>query len=90
MFPFPVPVPSPFDLIARRQRREKIARCLEQLPRDQVTIIRMRYYRDLQFKDIARVLQSSENAVVQAHSRVLEAMRHELKTVGVRRLHELL
>ena len=90
MFPFPVAIPSPFDLIARRQRREKIKLCMERLPREHVTIIRMRYYRDLQFKDIARALQSSENAVVQTHGHVLAAMRDHLKTAGVRQLHELL
>ncbi len=89
MFPSPVPIPSPFDLIARRQRREKIKLCLDQLPREHVTIIRMRYFRDLQFKDIARALESSENAMVQTHSRVLETMRCQLKTAGVRKLHDL-
>jgi DNA-directed RNA polymerase specialized sigma24 family protein len=89
MFPSPVPIPSPFDLIARRQRRETIKGCLERLPREHVTIIRMRYYRDLQFSDIARVLQSSEHAVVQTHGRVLENMRDQLKTAGVRNLHDL-
>jgi len=89
MFPFPVAIPSPFDVIARRQRREKIKLCLSQLPREHVTIIRMRYYRDLQFKDIARALQSSENAVVQMHGHVLENMRNELRTAGVRQHRDL-
>jgi DNA-directed RNA polymerase specialized sigma24 family protein len=89
MFPQPVPFASPFVLIARRQRRETVVRCMKKLPGEYMTIIRMRYYRDLQFTDIARVLQSSENAVVQTHARVLEAMRGHLKTAGVEQFDEL-
>lgn len=89
MFPQPVPFPSPFVILARRQRRLTVARCMKKIPTEYVTIYRMRYRRELQFNDIARALQSSENAIIQSHSRFLEAMRSELKAVGVQHYDEL-
>ena len=89
-WPWPVPTASPFDVIARRERRELIELCLVELTRENVKILRMRYYRDLSFKDIARALESSENAAMQMHGRILDKMRDRLKLAGVRRLRELL
>jgi DNA-directed RNA polymerase specialized sigma24 family protein len=89
-WPWPSPPPSPFDVIARKERRELIDLCLVDLTRENVKILRMRYYRDLSFKDVARALDSSEDAVMQMHGRVLDKMRDRLKTAGVRRLVEVL
>jgi hypothetical protein len=85
---------SPFDKIALAERVEILglfARpkrgdpvpVVATLTRFNVVILRLRYGRDLSFKDIATATGESEHGVTRAHHRSLESLRNELAYRGI-------
>jgi RNA polymerase sigma factor (sigma-70 family) len=82
--------PSGFDVIAARQRRAELRKCLGTLPRTQRAVIAMRYERGLKFRQIALALEVNEDAVSQMHHRTLEALREALEAAGIRKLRHIL
>lgn len=66
------------DEITRRLFGEKIRDVLHTLPEREQLIVEMYYYRDLTFKEIARVLGVTESRVSQLHSRLKRRVRDQL------------
>ena len=82
--------PSPFDVIADEQRRSILDRCLGCLPHANRTLMMLRYRRDLKFRQIAMVLEVSEEAVIQMHQRTLLTLRSALAQERITKLDHIL
>jgi RNA polymerase sigma factor for flagellar operon FliA len=54
---------------------------LDTLPPRERTIVEMYYYRDLTFKEIARVLGVTESRVSQLHSRMKRRLREPMSAL---------
>ena len=66
-----------------KEIERRIHQALERLPDDQRLILVMRHFENLSFKDIAELLQASESTVKSKVYRGLNALRNELKRLGI-------
>ncbi len=65
--------------ITRRLFDEKVRELIDELPEREQMIVEMYYYRELTFKEIARVLGVTESRVSQLHSRMKKRVREMVK-----------
>lgn len=82
--------PDAFDAIAARERKAILKLCLEGLTRPQRTVIYLRYRQELRFKQIAAVLEVTEEAIGQMHGRALLSLREALERLGICKLDHIL
>ncbi len=64
-------VPSPLEKLEWREKVERLAAAIEQLPERQRQIIVMYYYEDLYMAEMAEVLDLSESRISQLHTRAI-------------------
>lgn len=69
----------------RRELRDRLAACLDQLPERQRTVLSLYYYEELNLKEIGRVLGISESRVSQIHGMALKGVRAKLAAAGTSR-----
>lgn len=55
--------PSPHEISMKKQRAECIKQALDSLPFEQKTALILRYYHQLKFKEIAKILKVSESTI---------------------------
>jgi RNA polymerase sigma-70 factor (ECF subfamily) len=72
MAAFIAPEPAPDRLLAERERNELVRWALMQLPETYRTVLVLRHYQDLKFREIADVLEVPEGTV---KSRMAEALK---------------
>ncbi len=82
---------SPFDAIANGERKlilgifSKVDKnykprpVADELTREHIVLLQLRYERDLGYKQIALVMHSTEDAVSQMHGRILGKIREQLE-----------
>ncbi|NLT17265.1 MAG: FliA/WhiG family RNA polymerase sigma factor [Clostridiales bacterium] len=65
--------------VERIEIRDALGTIIDALPYNEKTVIALYYYKELTFKEIARILQVSESWVSQIHSRTLLKLKDKLK-----------
>lgn len=78
--------PSPFDVIARSERSAIIDACKDTLTEEAVAVLDLRYGCNLTYREIARALHSTEDAVEALHRRSLERIATALLQVARRQI----
>jgi RNA polymerase sigma-70 factor (ECF subfamily) len=68
--------PSPDELYEQREQTEMVLAALQQIPREQRTVIIMKEYEGLKFREIAEILEISENTVKSRLYYGLKALRN--------------
>lgn len=71
--------PSPFLLLATRERRALLASAIERLPQKEREVLALYYYEELTMQEIGRVLGVSESRVSQIHSSGIRRLRAALR-----------
>jgi RNA polymerase sigma-70 factor (ECF subfamily) len=74
---------TPFDTLLGKEKLAAIARCMEQLPERQRTIVHLAYFEDLSREEIGRVMNCKANAVRQYLCQALRKMNVCLATSGL-------
>ncbi len=72
-------VPTPGDLLARRQLLERLSEAMRELPPAQSEVILLKRYGGFSYKEIAEITGQSEGAARQAAHRGFESLRKKLK-----------
>jgi RNA polymerase sigma factor for flagellar operon FliA len=67
--------PSPFNLLAARERQALLARAIERLPRKEGEVLALYYYEELTMQEIGQALGVSESRVSQIHSSAILRLR---------------
>jgi DNA-directed RNA polymerase specialized sigma subunit len=76
--------PDGFSVVAAAERRAVLADVTAAvLTGENRQVILLRYKRDLTFRQIAMVLDSTEDAVAQMHGRALEKLRSALAALRI-------
>ncbi len=82
---------SPFDAIANGERKlilgifsrvddkHEPRPIADELTREHIALLKLRYERDLGYKQIALAMHSTEDAVSQMHGRILVKIRQQLE-----------
>lgn len=68
--------PTPDELYQQHEKKEMILVALQQIPKEQRTIIIMKEYEGLKFREIAEILEVSENTVKSRLYYGLKALRN--------------
>jgi RNA polymerase sigma factor (sigma-70 family) len=84
-----VHLPNPFDLVAGRERHEVLERCQETLSDGNRKLLRLRYWNDLTFAEVAAAMDVTPAAVSTMHHRVLEKMEHQLRELKIVRIEQI-
>ncbi len=69
------PEEGPFHLCAQAEKKEQLARAVEQLPEKERRVLALYYFEELTMKEIGRVLSVGESRVSQIHSLALVRLR---------------
>jgi DNA-directed RNA polymerase specialized sigma24 family protein len=69
---------SPFEIVARRERREIISTLLDAMAARDVLLVQLRYSGELTFGQIGVAMGICEDAASRLHGRVLDRMRERL------------
>ena len=72
-------VPTPGDLLVRKQLLERLSEAMRELPSGQSEVILLKRYGGLSYKEIAEITGQGEGAVRQAAHRGLESLRKKLR-----------
>ena len=80
MHPLQVAVddPTPGTAAARKEQLALVASCLAKLPEDYQTVIRLRQWDQLPFREIARQMNRSEDACQKLWQRAITALKQAL------------
>lgn len=68
---------SPSSAAIRQEVHEALERALERLPEDYQLVILLRYFEDLSFEDIGRVMDRSANAVQKLFARAIDRFQQD-------------
>jgi RNA polymerase sigma factor for flagellar operon FliA len=76
------PFMLPEEGLEKKERRELLAKAIEELPEREKLILSLYYKEELTLKEIATVLKISTARVSQLHARTLRILRAKLKDLG--------
>ena len=76
------PFMLPEEGLEKKERRELLAKAIEELPESEKLILSLYYKEELTLKEIATVLKISTARVSQLHARTLRILRAKLKDLG--------
>lgn len=71
----------------RKELRERVARCIDALPERERTLITLRYYEELNLREIARVLGMSSSRASQIHASAMLRLREALTELAAHEPH---
>ena len=81
--------PSPFDIVAGRERCEVLEQCKAKLSGRNRQLLRLRYWNELTFAEASAALGVTQPAAVTMHDRVLEKIAGHLRSLGIVRLEQI-
>jgi RNA polymerase sigma factor for flagellar operon FliA len=74
---------KPDVVLEKKDLKEKLLETIKDLPQRERTILSLYYYEDLNYKEIARVLNITISRVSQIHSRILDSLKLQLEEYNV-------
>jgi len=82
LFPGEGPFVTPEDSLEKEERREALARAIDELPDREKLVLALYYKEELTLKEIGEVLKVSTARVSQIHARSIFNLREKLKKAG--------
>ena len=73
---------DPYHQCAETEKKNRLARAIQELPEKEAQVLALYYYEDLTMKEIGRVLAVGESRVSQIHSLAMLRLRSLLRQSG--------
>jgi len=73
----------PDMILEKKDIKEKLLEIIKDLPKRERTIISLYYYEDLNYKEIAQVLNITVSRISQIHSRIIDSLKLQLEEYNV-------
>ena len=70
------------EIVARREEREMVARALKTLDEEERQIVVLRYFEDMSYEEISKVVGKNEGAIRVRLHRILKKLKEEIKDYG--------
>ncbi|MBI5730125.1 MAG: sigma-70 family RNA polymerase sigma factor [Ignavibacteriales bacterium] len=74
---------KPDVVLEKKDLKEKLLETIKGLPQRERTILSLYYYEDLNYKEIAQVLNITISRISQIHSRILDSLKLQLEEYNV-------
>ncbi len=71
--------PTPSQLLEAKERQQRLADAILELPEQQQKVLNLYYYRELTLKEIGVVLEVTESRVCQIHSAAVKRLREVMR-----------
>lgn len=71
----------PIDIVEKQNLREVLLECIESLPEKQKLVIMLYYFENMNYQEIADVLNVTVSRVSQIHTEVINKLRNKIKKV---------
>lgn len=69
---------EPGTVLEKKDLKEKLLELIKELGEKEKTVLSLYYYEDLNYKEIAQVLNITVSRVSQIHSQIIENLKHKL------------
>lgn len=74
---------TPENVLEKKEISRILGNIIDELPKNQKTVISLYYYEELTYKEIGKIMELSESRISQIHSKAILNIKNKLKKFGI-------